>query len=367
MRRPARSATPASRSPTARTARSSTCASSAARTATSCPPGVNELVKVYVAQKRKISPGDKLAGRHGNKGVISKVLPVEDMPYMEDGTPVDIILNPLGVPSRMNVGQVLEAHLGYAARWGWTDATPKSGQVGDDPVRGTESKTRPTTDPATFVATPVFDGAHWDEEDGAGKHPTIQQIFANLNPESTDADLRRRRPAHRTRRQGPAAQRPHRRALRPPGDRRLHVHPEAAPPGRRQDPRPVDRSVLDDHPAAPGREGPVRRAALRRDGGVGPRGLRRRLLPAGAAHHQVRRRPRPGQGLRGDREGREHPRARHPRELQGAHQGDAGPVPQRRGAVHGGRADRDARARRGRVPGRRGARHRHLQAGAGLR
>ena len=91
------------------------------------PPGVNELVKVYVAQKRKISPGDKLAGRHGNKGVISKVLPVEDMPYLDDGTPVDIILNPLGVPSRMNVGQVLEAHLGYAARWGWTDATPEVG------------------------------------------------------------------------------------------------------------------------------------------------------------------------------------------------------------------------------------------------
>jgi DNA-directed RNA polymerase subunit beta len=151
------------------------------------PPGVNQLVRVYVAQKRKISVGDKLAGRHGNKGVISKILPIEDMPYLTDGTPVDIILNPLGVPSRMNVGQVLEAHLGYAARWGWTDATPKSGQVGDDPVRGTESKTRPTTDPATFVATPVFDGAHWDEEDGAGRHPTIQQIFANLNPESSDA------------------------------------------------------------------------------------------------------------------------------------------------------------------------------------
>ena len=82
-------------------------------------PGVNQLVRVYVAQKRKISEGDKLAGRHGNKGVISKILPVEDMPYMADGTPVDIILNPLGVPSRMNVGQVLEAHLGYAARWGW--------------------------------------------------------------------------------------------------------------------------------------------------------------------------------------------------------------------------------------------------------
>src|SRR5271167_1121435 len=83
------------------------------------PPGVNQLVRVYVAQKRKISEGDKLAGRHGNKGVISKILPMADMPHLADGTPVDIILNPLGVPSRMNVGQVLEAHLGYAARWGW--------------------------------------------------------------------------------------------------------------------------------------------------------------------------------------------------------------------------------------------------------
>ncbi len=72
-----------------------------------------------MAQKRKISEGDKLAGRHGNKGVISKILPIEDMPFQADGTPVDIILNPLGVPSRMNVGQVLESHLGYAARWGW--------------------------------------------------------------------------------------------------------------------------------------------------------------------------------------------------------------------------------------------------------
>jgi len=149
------------------------------------PPGVNQLVRVYVAQKRKISVGDKLAGRHGNKGVISKILPVEDMPFLADGTPVDIILNPLGVPSRMNVGQVLEAHLGYCARWGWTD--PETGaRVGDEPVRGTEAKTRPNTDPAIFVATPVFDGANWDEEEKSGKHPTIQQIFQNLNPESID-------------------------------------------------------------------------------------------------------------------------------------------------------------------------------------
>jgi DNA-directed RNA polymerase subunit beta len=151
------------------------------------PPGVNQLVRVYVAQKRKISVGDKLAGRHGNKGVISKILPIEDMPYLADGTPVDIILNPLGVPSRMNVGQVLEAHLGYCARWGWTD--PSSGTaVGAAPVRGTESKTRPNTPPSTFVATPVFDGAHWDEEVDAGQHPTIQTILENLNPESVDGD-----------------------------------------------------------------------------------------------------------------------------------------------------------------------------------
>ena len=149
------------------------------------PPGVNQLVRVYVAQKRKISVGDKLAGRHGNKGVISKVLPIEDMPYMADGTPVDIILNPLGVPSRMNVGQVLEAHLGYCARWGWE---VNGQQEGNDPIRGTEKKTRPSTAPAVHVATPVFDGAHWDEEDQAGKHPTIQKILTNINPEASSGD-----------------------------------------------------------------------------------------------------------------------------------------------------------------------------------
>ena len=103
-------------------------------------PGVNLLVRVYIAQKRKISEGDKLAGRHGNKGVISKILPEEDMPFLEDGTPIDIILNPLGVPSRMNLGQILETHLGWAAKKGWSD----DGQHVDGPV---------------FVATPVFDGA----------------------------------------------------------------------------------------------------------------------------------------------------------------------------------------------------------------
>src|SRR5438045_8545457 len=80
------------------------------------PPGVLKMVKVYVAVKRRLQPGDKMAGRHGNKGVISKITPVEDMPHMADGTPVDLVLNPLGVPSRMNVGQILETHLGWAAK-----------------------------------------------------------------------------------------------------------------------------------------------------------------------------------------------------------------------------------------------------------
>jgi DNA-directed RNA polymerase subunit beta len=145
------------------------------------PPGVNQLVRVYVAQKRKISEGDKLAGRHGNKGVISRILPIEDMPFLADGTHVDIILNPLGVPSRMNVGQVLESHLGYAARWGW------AGVEGLEPLTGVlDAKTRPKTDPAVWVATPSFDGAHWDEEEEAGKHPTIRQLFERLHSDSQD-------------------------------------------------------------------------------------------------------------------------------------------------------------------------------------
>ncbi|MDE0268708.1 MAG: DNA-directed RNA polymerase subunit beta [Acidimicrobiaceae bacterium] len=147
------------------------------------PPGVNQLVRVYVAQIRKISVGDKLAGRHGNKGVISRILPMEDMPFTADGTPVDIILNPLGVPSRMNVGQVLEAHLGYCARWGWKI---DGEQVGDEPVRDTERKTRPSSPPSCFVATPVFDGAVWDEKTKSPDNPTIVDILANINPESAD-------------------------------------------------------------------------------------------------------------------------------------------------------------------------------------
>ena len=103
-------------------------------------PGVNEVVRVYIAQKRKISVGDKMAGRHGNKGVVSRIMPKEDMPYLPDGTPLDIVLNPLGVPSRMNIGQVLEVHLGYAAQaLGWKVATPVFNGANEEAIRETLS------------------------------------------------------------------------------------------------------------------------------------------------------------------------------------------------------------------------------------
>jgi DNA-directed RNA polymerase subunit beta len=125
------------------------------------PPGMNQLVRVYVAKSRKISTGDKLAGRHGNKGVIAIVLPEEDMPFLPDGTPVDIILSPLGVPSRMNLGQILETHLGWAAAQGW--------EAFDD----LESSAAGGADPWTKIATPVFDGAREDE---------ILKILENTTP-----------------------------------------------------------------------------------------------------------------------------------------------------------------------------------------
>jgi DNA-directed RNA polymerase subunit beta len=125
------------------------------------PPGVNQLVRVYVAQKRKISVGDKLAGRHGNKGVISKILPVEDMPFLDDGTPVDIILNPLGVPGRMNIGQILEIHLGWLAKTGWhVDGDDEDWKKRLIKIHAEAAEAD------TKVATPVFDGAREDEITG---------------------------------------------------------------------------------------------------------------------------------------------------------------------------------------------------------
>src|SRR6202051_5128385 len=126
------------------------------------PPGVNDLVRVFVAKKRKISEGEKLAGRHGNKGVISKIVDQQDMPFLEDGTPVDVILNPLGVPSRMNVGQILETHLGWAAAQGWYDdgtVAYKEAHNGGGSGNGSSGR--------VYVSTPVFDGATVQDVDEA--------------------------------------------------------------------------------------------------------------------------------------------------------------------------------------------------------
>ncbi len=122
------------------------------------PPGVNDLVRVFVAKKRKISEGDKLAGRHGNKGVISKIVDEQDMPFLEDGTPVDVILNPLGVPSRMNVGQILETHLGWVAAQGWYDDGSEAFKLSQEKGRGRGR---------VYVSTPVFDGATVTDVDQA--------------------------------------------------------------------------------------------------------------------------------------------------------------------------------------------------------
>ena len=216
------------------------------------PPGVIKLVKVYIAMKRKLSVGDKMAGRHGNKGVIARILPEEDMPYLPDGTPVEIVLNPLGVPSRMNVGQILETHLGWAAK-----------------ALGVQ------------FATPVFDGA-------TEKEIKKQLTKAGL-PTSGKTKLF----------DGMTGQ-----EVRTAGDRGLHLHAEALAPGRRQDPRALHRTVFADHAAAAGRQGAVRRTAVRRNGSLGARSLRRRLHPAGTADGEVGRRLRPRQDLRGHRQGR---------------------------------------------------------------
>lgn len=134
------------------------------------PSDVRQSVRVHIAQRRKISIGDKMAGRHGNKGVISRILPIEDMPFMEDGTPVDIVLNPLGVPSRMNLGQVFELHLGWIAKQGW-DATAAREAGEEWAVRLPENAIKADAD--RTVATPVFDGVRPDELSG---------LLASTNP-----------------------------------------------------------------------------------------------------------------------------------------------------------------------------------------
>ena len=267
------------------------------------------------------------------------------MPFLEDGTPVDVILNPLGVPSRMNIGQILETHLGWVAANGWYDD-------GSDAYK--ELKAGGNT--RMNIATSVFDGATVEDVDEA-------LVEWSKENESRGIDLgidMRERAGQPGDGLGAALQRAHRRAVRGQGDDRSHVHPQAAPPGRRQDPRPLDRPLLARHPAAAGRQGAVRRPALRRDGGLGAGGIRRRLHAAGDAHGQVRRHGRPGQGLRVDRQVREHPRALGAGVVQGPAEGDPEPGARRQP----GRRRRRGRARRGgrRAAARcRGARHRPLR------
>ncbi len=144
------------------------------------PPGVNELVRVFVAKKRKIAEGDKLAGRHGNKGVISKIVPEEDMPFLEDGRAVDVVLNPLGVPSRMNIGQILETHLGWAAAHGvFAEGDPVNERA---PINAPDPRA---------VATPVFDGATEADVDEALITWAKQSETIAMNVDETRAEGRR--------------------------------------------------------------------------------------------------------------------------------------------------------------------------------
>jgi DNA-directed RNA polymerase subunit beta len=209
------------------------------------PAGVLKMVKVYLAVKRRLQPGDKMAGRHGNKGVVSKIVPVEDMPYMADGTPVDIVLNPLGVPSRMNVGQVLEVHLGWAAKGiGQRIGDMLQGESRVAQLRqfldqlynrsGGKSETLERMSDGDLLemadnlshgvpfATPVFDGAAESEIRGMLHLPTRK------------TSRRARANATRTRR---CCTRPQRRGVRTPGDGGLHARAQTPPPGGRQDAR----------------------------------------------------------------------------------------------------------------------------------
>ncbi len=284
------------------------------------PPGVIKMVKVYVAIKRKLAVGDKMAGRHGNKGVVSRVLPEEDMPYLEDGRPVDIVLNPLGVPSRMNIGQILETHLGWAARgvgerlqtfieekWSGEQLKKELKTIYDDEAFG-ELHRRPAGQGGRH-ALPAAAQGH------PRRHPGVRRRAGERDPR---AARRGGAPAL-----GPdgALRRPHRRAVRPGRHRGRDVHAQAAPPGGREDPRPEHRALLAGHPAAAGRQGAVRRTAARRDGGLGDGGLRRGLHAPGVPHREVRRRGGPDPDVRGHRQGRQRARVGPARVVQRAPQG----------------------------------------------
>ena len=198
------------------------------------PPGVMKMVKVFVAVKRKLQPGDKMAGRHGNKGVISRIMPIEDMPYLEDGTPVDIVLNPLGVPSRMNVGQILETHLGWAS-------AGLGKQIGDMLDKAQRDGNADASDLREHARRDLRrEGLQGRDRRSRRRARCIELARQSAHGRAVrDAGVRRRaRGGHRrhagdgrARHVGPghAGRRPHRRAVRSQGDRRLHLHAEAAP------------------------------------------------------------------------------------------------------------------------------------------
>ena len=267
------------------------------------PPGVIKLVKVYVAMKRKLSVGDKMAGRHGNKGVIARILPEEDMPYLPDGTPVEIVLNPLGVPSRMNVGQILETHLGWAAH-----ALGKkiAALIKANTRRRSHARTDEEGVRGNRNAAPVARARRRDAAARRRRHEARHLVrHRGLRRRAGERDQGAAgfgRPAFLG--QDGALRRHDRRAVRAAGNGGLHLHAQALAPGGRQDSRALHRAVLADHAAAAGRQGAVRRAALRRDGSVGARSVRRGIHPAGAADREVRRRLWPHQDLRGHRQGR---------------------------------------------------------------
>ena len=315
------------------------------------PPGVMKMVKVFVAVKRKIQPGDKMAGRHGNKGVVSKIVPSEDMPFLADGTPVDVVLNPLGVPSRMNVGQILETHLG----WACAGMGLKIGAAVDlynskkdsKPLKELlrkiygEEETIKSLDEKGLqelgtnlrhgvpIATPVFDGAkEADIEnmlDLAGlDHSGQVSLYDGRTGDTFDRKVTVGY-IYMLKLHHLVDDKIHARSLplTPTSSYVVHLYAEATSPRRRQDPCPVDRPVQPRHPATARRQGAVRRSAVRRNGGVGARSLRRRLHAAGNADGEIRRRGRTHQGLRIHRTWRRRVRVRHSGIVQRAGQGNA--------------------------------------------
>ncbi len=258
------------------------------------------MVKVYLAVKRRVQPGDKMAGRHGNKGVISSIVPVEDMPYMADGTPVDIVLNPLGVPSRMNIGQILETHLGWAAKGlgakigkmleaqhAVVELRKFLGQVYNE-TGGQKEDIKSMSDAEVIelasnlkkgvpMATPVFDGASEEE---------IKNLLTLADlPTSGQTVLHDGRT-------GEQFERPvtvgymYMLKLNHLVDDKMHARSTGP------------YSLVTQQPL--GRQGAIRRSALRRNGSVGAGGVWRRVHPAGNAHRQVGRRQRAYADVQGD-------------------------------------------------------------------